>query len=326
MFKPTRRQTVTAAAMATLASTSAALWFDVAQAEHATKGPDVVAQTLLRDRPPLAPVALPLAQPPTAVDASLSFIGVLLPAQATDVAAPQPGLVERVCVELGEQVEPGQALVSLAIQQAKLDHVRAEAEREAARAALERARIEQSHALAEAKRSEQLAAEGLVTQEELAQARFKQSESRANAIEAESRLRERAARAEQLSLLRDQTRVVARFRGKVAVRYVTAGAQVNAGTPLLRLISDEAVLRFAIPEQHSGLREGSVVSFVPEEHPELAFAAKVVRLSPEIDAASRMRTLEALPLDQRAVVEQGLVGALVRVSLDPELAKAETTP
>jgi hypothetical protein len=31
-------------------------------------------------------------------------------------------------------------------------------------------------------------------------------------------------------------------------------------------------------------------------------------VAPEIDAASRMRTLEATPLDAETIVEQGLVG------------------
>jgi RND family efflux transporter MFP subunit len=245
---------------------------------------------------------------------SAAFVGMLLPEQAVDLAAPQAGRVEALHVALGEVVERDQLLVSLSIDQATLDVTRAAAEREGARAALARARLEQSHAVEEAERSQQLAAEGLATSEELAQARFKSSESRALLAEAEARLQERSARAAQLAALREQTRVLARFHGRVAVRYVSPGTLVAAGTPLVRLISDDAVvLRFAIPEQVSDLRVGSRVTIVPDEHKELSFEANVVRVAPEIDSASRMRTLEAAPLDAQKIIEHGLLGAIVSV-------------
>jgi RND family efflux transporter MFP subunit len=254
-----------------------------------------------------------------------AFVGVILPEQAIDLAAPQAGRVEALHAALGEVVARDQLLVSLSVDQATLDVTRAAAERDGARAALDRARLEQSHAVEQAERTRQLAAEGLATSEELAQARFKSSESRALRAEAEARLQERSARAEQLAVLRDQTRVLARFHGRVALRYVSAGALVAAGTPLLRLISDDAVLlRFAIPEQVSELRAGSRIRFVPDQHRELSFEARVVRSAPEIDAASRMRTLEATPLDAQKIVEQGLVGAIVSVQLSA--AEQEARP
>jgi RND family efflux transporter MFP subunit len=243
-----------------------------------------------------------------------AFVGVLLPEQATDIAAPQAGLVKVVHVALGQLVEPGQLLVSLSVEQATLELTRATAEREAARAALARARIEQEHAVEEELRSQQLAREGLLTQEQLAAARFKRGSSRAQSAEAEARLQERAARAQQLAVVRDQASVTARFRGRVAVRYTTPGAHVPAGAPLLRLISADAVLaRFAVPEDVTKLRPGSLVALLPSEQPETRLLARVLRVSPEIDAASRMRTLEAAPLEPAEVVERGLVGAIVSV-------------
>lgn len=245
--------------------------------------------------------------------AATSYVGVLLPEQAADVVAQQAGLVLGMHAALGEIVDAGQLLVSLSLEQTGLEHERAVAEREAARAALSRARLEHAHASEEAARSESLASEGLSTHEQLAQARFKLSESRALSAEAESRLAERSARAEQLAAVRDQTKVTASFRGRVAVRYVSAGARVAAGTPLLRLISEAAVvLRFAIPEQ-SSLHSGASVELVPVEHPELKLSARVLRVAPEIDAASRMRTVEAAPVDPRQLTEAGLVGAIVNV-------------
>lgn len=259
------------------------------------------------ERPSVVPAAEPAAE---------AFVGVLLPEHAADVSAQQAGLVRAVHATLGQVVEHGQLLVSLAVEQAALDHTRAVAEREAARAALARARIESSHAASEAERSDRLAQEGLTTHEQRSQAHFELEQSQILAAEAEARLRERTARAEQLAALRDQGRVVASFRGRVAARYVSAGTLVAAGTPLLRLISDDAVLlRFAVPEHAVGLNVQNRVTLVPNEHPELKFAADVVRVSPEIDAASRMRTVEAIPTDPKTLVARGLIGAIMSVRL-----------
>ena len=262
------------------------------------------------------------AAPTDTVAAGTTFVGVVLPEQAIDVAAPQAGQVKAVHVALGEVVEAGQTLVSLSVEQANLELNRAVAEREAARAALQHARIEHAHDVEESQRSEQLAHEGLATAAQLAEARFKLSSARALTAEAEARLAERSARAQQLAALRDQASVAASFRGRVAARYVQAGSLVAAGAPLLRLISDDAVLlRFAIGEELTPLPLGSQVEIIPDELPGAPLRAKVVRVSPEIDGASRMRALEAVPLDPNRVVTLGLLGAMVRVR-----ARAESEP
>jgi RND family efflux transporter MFP subunit len=251
-----------------------------------------------------------------------AFVGVLLPQQATDVSAPQSGLVEVLHAELGALVTTGDPLVTLSGQQATFEHQRAAAEREAARALLARARIEYAHAQDQNQRAAQLEQERLITSEELAQTRFKLSESLVATDEAQARLNERTARADQLAALQAQTRVTANFRGRVALRYVTRGTLVPAGAPLLRLISDDAVLRFAIPEQVTDVRVGSHVAVVPQQQPDATLTAVVVRVAPEIDAASRMRTIEAAPTDPARVVEQGLMGALVSVRICDEAPSA----
>jgi hypothetical protein len=76
-------------------------------------------------------------------------------------------------------------------------------------------------------------------------------------------------------------------------------------------------LRFAIPQQESSLQVGTLVELTPSEHPELSYPATVQRISPEIDAASRMRTVEATPsaADAAQLTEAGLLGAIVQVKL-----------
>jgi len=266
------------------------------------------------------------SSPSEGLELRSAFVGVLLPQLATDISAPQSGLVEALHVELGALVAAGDPLVTLSGQQATFDHQRATAERDAARALLARARATAAHAEEQSQRSVQLAQEGLITREELVQARFKLRESQVATEEAQARLSERTARAEQLAALQAQARVTANFHGRVALRYVTRGTLVPAGAPLVRLISDEAVLRFAIPEQATDVRVGSHVAVVPQEQPDTTLTAVVVRVAPEIDAASRMRTIEAAPTTSTLVVDQGLMGALVSVRICDDAPAALPLP
>ena len=258
------------------------------------------------------------------------YVGVILPGQASDVIAIHAGTVEQVHVALGDRVEQGQLLVSMSVEQARLDRVRAEAESAAARAALARAEVEQEHASTEAKSTRRLAGEGLASEQEASEARFRLRQSRNLAAEAQSLVKERDARAEQLRAIEEDANVSANFAGVVAVRYADAGAQVGAGAPLLRLISDgDLVVRFAIPERDGEpeLQIGQPVFVEPGESQREAFRATVVRLSPEIDSASRMRTVEAVPDDQKAVSERGWVGSIVTVRPVASLpAFAQTVP
>ncbi len=242
-----------------------------------------------------------------------SYLGVILPAQATDVAAPHAGAVDKVYVTLGDRVQEGQLLVGMSVEQARLERVRAEAERSAAEAAFARAQVEQQHAGAEAVRAGQLEVEGLMSKEAAALARFKQRQSRILTAEAESVLKEKRARADQLRALEQDADVRASFAGRVAARYVDPGASVARGAPLLRLIGeDQLILRFAIPEggEPAGLRLGQRVQ---GEGTDQRFHGTVVRVAPEIDSASRMRVVEATLEDPQQLTAHGLIGSIVSV-------------
>jgi len=241
------------------------------------------------------------------------YVGVFVSAHAADVVAEVDGVVEDMLAALGDRVKNGQSLVKLSVEQAQLDLTRAKAEQQAARAALKYAQIEQRHAVARAKRLRKLVDEGLASEEELSKARYEVAETKVQVAQARSVLEERGARTNQLRAIARGAEVEASFDGVVAIRYVDAGTRVAPGTPLLRLISQqELLLRFAIPE-HVELRVGQPVVVESTTGERRRLHAKVVRLAPEIDSASRMRTIEAQPDQPKEVVAAGLVGAIVVV-------------
>ena len=258
------------------------------------------------------PAAVAKATPPP----GQPLTGVLVPAKASEVVSPNSGTVEEVAVSLGEEVESGQLLVRMASEQAHLDLVRAEADQTAASASVERARVEVRHAAAQQRQSARLAREGLASREELSQARFRVAESRVRLREAESVLAERKARTTQLMALEHETAVTANFAGRIAQRYVDPGTRVEAGRPLLRLISTkELLLRFAIPETAptAQFAIGQRVQVTAKEDKQARFVARIVHVAPEIDSDARMRFVEASPDDPDAILRSGLVGALMEV-------------
>jgi multidrug efflux pump subunit AcrA (membrane-fusion protein) len=89
--------------------------------------------------------------------------------------------------------------------------------------------------------------------EELAAADHAAEGARAAHAAATARVQERAAEAQRLRAVLAETELRAPFAGVVAVRYATPGAMVAKATPVLRLVaSDDAIVRFAVPETEMG--------------------------------------------------------------------------
>ncbi len=79
----------------------------------------------------------------------------------------------------------------------------------------------------------------------------------------------------------------------VAQRLVSAGENVKDGTPMFKLIADDPILlRASVPEKHAAqVKIGQVVKLWVQSNPE-AYTGKVVRVNPQVDAASRAFAIE----------------------------------
>ena len=122
------------------------------------------------------------------------------------------------------------------------------------------------------------------------------------------------ARIAQLEARLASSRILAPFDGRVARRYLDAGANAAAGTPVVRLISSQALLsRFAVPPDRASIPLGAEVR-IEIETPRLVLSGSVERVAPEIDAASQMVFVEALISDTSQELNV-TSGALARVSL-----------
>jgi hypothetical protein len=164
------------------------------------------------------------------------------------------------------------------------------------KAALGQAQVDREEAASLLARLEKLVAAGAATRGEVEDARFeyrraKAAEARVAAVVAQWRTK-RAQLERQLA----DTELRAPFSGTVAERYVDPGGMAGPGTPVVRLISSDALwVRFAVPPHDlQSLGVGTIVAknFLPfarvlarsfrEQHPRIPF---FVVLADRVDGA-----------------------------------------
>jgi RND family efflux transporter MFP subunit len=254
------------------------------------------------------------------------FLGVILARESVDVAARYEGRITAVHVRLGDSLPQGGRIATLDVRALRLDLDMAAADLRVAQAERDKAGVELAQTEERLARRQKLSAEALATAEELSTALYQKKLAAVRVAVTEAELSRKRARLEQLRELREDADIRAPFAGVVAARYFDPGANVTPETPIVRLNSmNELFVRFAVPEpKRARLRVGlRVVVGVGEEAGEGSGSAgftgpvrgTIERISPEIDAASRMVIVES-KLDLTSDAKSRLYsGAIARVSV-----------
>jgi RND family efflux transporter MFP subunit len=219
------------------------------------------------------------------------WIGVLVARESVDVKADSPGRLRSMHVSIGDSVKRGDPI-------ATLDTSLASQDLEMARSALRGTQADEHRAadeLAEAKARDERRQKNpdFFSKEDLAQAAL-QAKTAASAYEvARSRAAEQATRVRQLETSLSRNEIRAPFDGRVAERFADAGAVVDPGTRLVRLISaGDLLVRAAVPpEEARRLKEGDAVT-VTVRTLGLRIPGTLQRIAPEVDAASQMVLVE----------------------------------
>jgi membrane fusion protein, multidrug efflux system len=207
--------------------------------------------------------------------------------------------IERLLFEDGMTVRGGQVLAILSQQQEQ--------------AALAGALAAQRQAAAQLSRVQELSNKGFATAALLDQQRAAASLAESNVREARAQIEDRTLRAP--------------FAGQVSLRTISAGAVVNAGTPLVT-ISDVSRIKldFTVPETRlRALRIGQPIQAIAAALPQ-PFAGQVTSIDPVIDAQSRAVLVRAVLPNPGGRIKPGML-MTVRieagrrtVSAVPELA------
>lgn len=247
--------------------------------------------------------------------------GLLLPRESAEVGASIAGRLIAVHVRMGDRVQQGQPI-------ATLDARLADADVAAAQAAVRSQEVEQAlaqnaeiAAREHQARVQALAAQGLASGEELVLATQDAERARLRARANASLLSQKAAQLQRLSLERHLMEVRAPFAGVIAARYLDPGAAVSvAGAqPIVRVISEELVLRVALPEKDAGRLQPGARLVATSPSGALRVSARVERVAAEIDPVARIWLVEASVerADDESTAREGTVtsGLEMRVEL-----------
>ena len=246
-----------------------------------------------RKRPPPLVQAAPAAKH-LFVDV-LESEGTLRANEQVTIASAVTERIERVLFGDSMPVRRGQLLAVLSAGQEN--------------ASLRGANASERQAQAQFERIKALYDRGFATRAQLDLQLAAAERARADASEAQAAIADRMIRAP--------------FSGYTGLRNISAGAIVQAGTPLVTVSDLSRVkLDFTVPEtQLAGLSIGQIVEASAAAYPGEAFTGRIASIDPVIDAASRAVMVRAILPNPGARLKPGMLLS-VRVSRNSRLADA----
>jgi membrane fusion protein, multidrug efflux system len=249
-----------------------------------------------------------VAAPEPAEPAQPAMLGVLAPAAQVVVVSPGFARVDRIDVVLGDHVAADQRIAVLDLHAERSELGSTTAAWKAAKSELERLELELEQARANRADVEQL--EDFVSAAELRERRFAEQLAGARKRSANAELEQQRRKIDAATERLAEAELRAPFPAVVAHRYVDPGASMAAGDPVLELLSEQRLVRFAVPEQHAQrLRLGAAVEVRFDGAPGVV-SARVTAIAPEIAAGTRLLFAEA-QLDRE--LPELRVGAVARV-------------
>ena len=228
-------------------------------------------------RPPVAVSVAPVVV--ADLRQTVDVVGSLAPKFSADVKSEVSGRVTAVYVTEWVPVRKGARL-------ATLDTTETEAGIEAIKAAVAQAQVGETRARREYERAQQLKQYGLITQQNLDDAK-----SALDAAQATTAAAQAQVRAAQTRLAKSF--IAAPIDGVVALRAVNVGDRVEnmggGGDPLFRIVDNRLFdLTVSVPSsQIASVRAGQPLEFTTDTLPGRTFTGKVMFINPAIDEASR---------------------------------------
>ncbi|RKH42309.1 efflux RND transporter periplasmic adaptor subunit [Corallococcus sp. AB050B] len=254
-------------------------------------------------------------EPARVLTAPRPLLGVVVASQVLDVVSEVEGRLSEVKARLGDRVEAGQVLATLDPEPLKLELSARQANARAAEAEHERASLLLTQAKQKLQREQRIRAYSAAEALEAAESTVALAE--ADRTLAQARLSEARTRLAQAERDVAQARIRAPFTGIITEQYLTPGMRVGRATPLLRVVSDDLRLRFAVPETLApSVRPGLPVR-VRLAAVDAELVGTVERVAPEVDPASRHQKAEAVLTVPDALRARLSSGLLAEVFLQP---------
>jgi membrane fusion protein, multidrug efflux system len=268
---------------------------------------------------PIEAIAAPRAVEDRA-DEKPGFLAALTPRQAADVPAPYTSASARLAVKLGDPVTQGQVLARLDDRQLRQELDAGRAQLRTAQAAIIQAEVDRRGAQTVLERERKAEAAGVGSHADLINATQTVAKATAAITVARATADERATRMAQLQAHLAEMTLVAPIAGSVALIYSQDGARVEEGRPVIRLISGDVFVKFAIPADKVGsVKPGDLVDVRIDRRAD-PLTARVGHVSPELDAVAQMIIADADFVDPPADLQPGAVCRIVPRPAHPAAA------
>lgn len=210
----------------------------------------------------------------------LPAVGSVSPAQGVLLAPEIAGTITEIAFESGANVNKGDLLV-------RMDTATEEAQLRAAEAQVQLAKLT-------ADRARQLLADKTVSQSELDQAEATLKEAQANADEIRATIAKKTIRAP--------------FSGRLGIRLVNLGEQLDVGKAIVSLQSLSPVyVDFSLPQQVLAmLQTGLVVKVTSDTYPDAVFTGEITAINPDLDLDLRTVRVRAKFANTNELLRAGM--------------------
>lgn len=244
-----------------------------------------------------SPLELAATEKSEGSDSDEEFIGVTMARGTIEITASSEGRLETVDVNLGDRVKSGDRIARVNSDPIKQQLAMAQASWSAAEADERRTQLTLAEAEDRCSRRRSLAAEGLLSREEVVSAELQVKMSLTNVDAARARVAEQQARVAQIRDALSHTDLRAPFAGTVGARLAHPGSMVQPGTPVISLIrEDQLWIRFAVPRARlSEVKVGTLLNVKVETLGGGLSATTGVteHVAPAVDAVSQLSFVEA---------------------------------
>lgn len=230
----------------------------------------------------------------------VSATGTVDARNKVEVGAEVSGRLVEVLVDFNDHVEPGQVLARIDPTPFELDVAQSQARMQSAKAALLTAQTTEQESRQNLQRFESLAAEGLISRQDLDSSRAAAQRAKASVASAQASVAEAMAAQDAATTRLAKTVIKSTISGIVLDRKVEAGQTVTAGfqTPQLFVLAtdlSEMELKAAIDESDVGdIREGQEALFTVDAYQGRKFRSKVLNVRNVAVLTQNVVTYEAI--------------------------------
>jgi HlyD family secretion protein len=224
----------------------------------------------------------------------LLLTGSLKPKEQVDITPKVTGRVEKIHFHVGDLVKAGTLVAEIEDDELQQQVNRATASLGVARASLSQREAERDNARAELERARTLFDDRLLSKQDYDALKTSSAVINAQVDLAQAQKEQAEAELRELRIRLEQSSIYSPLTAYVSRRYVDEGAVVTVSTPILQLVNIATMVTHGnVPERSIGkLRVGNEAIVMVDAIPEHPFNGRVSRISPVLDAATRSALIE----------------------------------